>query len=117
MLLPTVLTYKKEGIEYNFPVRLTYDANNVIEDFFSSLNASARQYREPDKVLKAITKRTDFFKKDMKFIIEDDTYKIAGINKTAVPGCVYLTLDQCLTDKAQFDEKGDNTNNSYWGVK
>lgn len=116
MLLPSILNYKDNDKEYTFPVRLTYDANEAIEDFFSSLTASARQYREPDRVLKAITKRSDKFEKDMKFLIEGDSFKIAGINKTAVPGCVYLTLNQCLTDMAQFDAREDNTNDSFWGV-
>ena len=55
--------------------------------------------------------------KDQRITVDgsEDTYKIEGINKTAVPGCIYLTLGQCLTDASKFESDSDNTNDSFWG--
>lgn len=115
MLLPVVLTIINGDDRCSFPARLVNDSAEAIEDFFSTLSSSTRQYREPDRTLKVICKKYDFLKKDLKFIIEEDTYKIEGINKTACSGCVYLTLGQCLTDKSLIDGAADDTNNSFWG--
>ena len=114
MLLPMVLETEWEGEKFTFPGRITNDSTEEIEDFFSTMTGTTRQYREPDRNIKIVCKRYDFLRKDMKFIIEGDTYKIEGINKTAVSGCVYLTLGQCLTDEAK-DYAHTDENNSFWG--
>ena len=114
MYLPTILTIQDGDNKFSFPARITNDSAEAIEDFFSTLSSSNRSYREPDRNIKVICKRYEYFKKDQKFMIEGDTFKIEGINKTAVPGCVYLTLGQCLTDASQFIEAND-TDNSFWG--
>lgn len=114
MLLPNLLVV--EGNEnLKFPARLTNDSAAAIEDFFTTLSGTNRQYREPDRNIKAICKNYDFLEKDLKFVIEGDTFKIEGINKTAVQGCVYLTLGQCLTDEAKKYTDSDNSNTSFWG--
>lgn len=115
MLLPTILTIINGEENISFPGRITNDSAAMIEDFFSTMTGTTRQYREPDRNIKVICKNYNFLKKDLKFVIEGDTYKIEGINKTAVPGCVYLTLGQCLTDKTKDDGNADNTNTSFWG--
>ena len=115
MYLPLTLTIEKGEEKISFPARITNDSAEEIEDFFSTLSRTSRQYREPDRNIKAICKKYDFLEKDLKFEIEGDSYKIEGINKTAVPGCVYLTLGQCLTDGAKNDGDADDTNNSFWG--
>lgn len=116
MLMPIILTIINGDDRNSFPARITNDSALAIEDFFSTLSASNRQYREPDRNITAICKNYSFLKKDQKFIIEGDTYKIEGVNKTASPGCVYLTLGQCLTDESLNDGTADDTNNSFWGV-
>lgn len=116
MYLPTILTIINRDDKTSFPARITNDSTATIEDYFSTLSGSTRQYREPEHNIKAICKFYDFLKKDQKFIVENDTYKIEGINKTACPGCIYLTLGQCLSDKSLNDGTADDTNDSFWGV-
>jgi len=116
MYLPVILTIRNQDERISFPARITNDSALAIEDYFSTLSATNRQYREPERNIKAICKNYDFLKKDLKFVIENDTYKIEGINKTACSGCVYLTLGQCLTDESIDDGSADDTNNSFWGV-
>jgi hypothetical protein len=114
MYLPTILTITDGDEKFSFPARITNDSAEAIEDFFSTLSSTNRSYREPDRNIKVICKNYDYFKKDQKTMIEGDTFKIEGINKTAVPGCIYLTLGQCLTDAALSIE-ADDTDNSFWG--
>lgn len=116
MHLPVILTINNLDEKISFPARITNDSTAMIEDFFSTLSGTTRQYREPDRNIKVICKYYNFLKKDQKFVIQNDTYKIEGINKTASPGCVYLTLGQCLTDESINDGTADDTNNSFWGV-
>lgn len=115
MLLPTILTIENSEDRVSFPARITNDATSMIDDYFSTISGTNRQYRELDRDIKVICKYYDFFKKDQKMVIMGDTYKIEGINKTAVPGCIYLTLGQCLTDASKFESDSDNTNDSFWG--
>lgn len=117
MYLPIVLTIIDGENKFSFPARLTNDSSAAIEDFLSILSTTNREYRGPDRNIKVICKKYNFFKKDQKLVVEDDTYKIEGINKTAVPGCIYLTLGQCLADAAKYDGDADETNNSFWGDK
>lgn len=115
MLLPTLLSIENGEDKFIFPARITNDSTAMIDDFFSTISGTNRQYREPDRDLKVICKYYDYFKKDQRLMIEGDTFKIEGINKTAVPGCIYLTLGQCLTDAAKFDSDADESDDSFWG--
>ena len=116
MLLPDILTIEENEDRISFPARLTYDALEEIIDYYSIVSGTNRQYREPDRKLKVVCKNYDFLKKDLKFFIQGDTFKIEGINKTAISGCVYLTLGQCLTDAMRDDGRLDETDDSFWGV-
>lgn len=115
ILLRENFTIENGDEKFTFPGRIVNDSAEDIEDFLSTISGTNRQYREPDRTIRVVCKNYDYFQKDLKMMIAGDTYKIEGINKTAVPGCAYLTLGQCLTDTAKNDGEADFTNNSFWG--
>lgn len=114
MYLPDLITITDGDENFTFPARIVNDSADEIEDFFSNLSTSNRSYREPDRKTRIICKYYDYFKKDQKMMIKGDTFKIEGINKTAVSGCIYLTIGQCLTD-AGLSITANDTDNSFWG--
>ena len=53
----------------------------------------------PNKILNLIMRTNANFKKGTRILIEDETWKVTGIDKVSVPGVSYVTLKEDYIDK------------------
>lgn len=74
-------------------VYLAGKLSEAIEDLFK-VTGGIDLTREPDRVIHFIMKTNDNLKKDSYLEIEDEAWKVTGIDKLSVPGVSYITLKE-----------------------
>ena len=100
--LDRTIEWIDDGIIYSEDVHFTGSGANlrdksIISKFTIQFNFSAIFL--PNKILNLIMRTNPNFKKGTRLLINDEVWKVSGIDKISVPGVSYVTMEEDYIDK------------------
>lgn len=71
----------------------------------------------PNKIMNLVMKTNSNLKKGTRILVEDETWKVTGIDKVSVPGVSYITLKEDYIDKMTDISYADSNKLEGWTIQ
>ena len=118
--LDNEIEWINDGIIYSELVHFTGSGANlrdksITSKFIISFNVAA--VYEPNKILNLVMKTNANMQKGVRLIINDETWKVSGIDKTSVKGVSYITLEEDYNNKEEDIEYADSSKLLKWDIQ
>ena len=109
-----------DGILYSELVHFTGSGANlrdksITSKFIISFNVAA--VYEPNKILNLVMKTNTNMQKGVRLIINDETWKVSGIDKTSVRGVSYITLEEDYNNEEEDIDYADHSKLLKWDIQ
>lgn len=118
--LDRTIQWIEDGIVHEELVHITGSGANLrdksITEKFTIQYDLAAIYL-PNKILNLVMKTNTNFKKGTRIIIEEEVWKVTGIDKISVPGVSYVTLKEDYIDKMGDTEYADSQKLQDWTIQ
>ena len=103
-----------DGIIYKENVHIVGSGAKSITSKFS-INYDVSVFYEPNKVINLIMRTNPKLKKGLKLIIQDEAWRISGIDKISVPGVSYITLEEDYISEEDLSKSKDTI--AEWSIQ
>lgn len=108
------------GIIYSEYVHFTGAAANlrdksITSKFSIQYNISAMYL--PNKILNIVMKTNSKMKKGIRILIDDEVWKVSGIDKLSVPGVSYVTLEEDYIDEQDDIDIANSNKLADWSIQ
>lgn len=118
--LDRTIQWIEDGIVHEELVHITGSGANLrdksITEKFTIQYDLAAVYL-PNKILNLVMKTNANFKKGTRIIIEEEVWKVTGIDKISVPGVSYVTLKEDYIDKMGDTDYADSQKLQDWTIQ
>lgn len=102
------------GIIYKENAHIVGSGAKSITSKFS-INYDVSVFYEPNKVINLIMRTNPKLKKGLKLIIQDEAWRISGIDKISVPGVSYITLEEDYISEEDLSKSKDTI--AEWSIQ
>ena len=103
-----------DGIIYKENAHIVGSGAKSITSKFS-INYDVSVFYEPNKVINLIMRTNPKLKKGLKLIIQDEAWRISGIDKISVPGVSYITLEEDYISEEDLSKSKDTI--AEWSIQ
>lgn len=103
-----------DGIIYKENAHIVGSGAKSITSKFS-INYDISVFYEPNKVINLIMRTNPKLKKGLKLIIQDEAWRISGIDKISVPGVSYITLEEDYISEEDLSKSKDTV--AEWSIQ
>lgn len=103
-----------DGIIYKENAHIVGSGAKSITSKFS-INYDVSVFYEPNKVINLIMRTNPKLKKGLKLIIQDEAWRISGIDKISVPGVSYITLEEDYISEEDLSKSKDTV--AEWSIQ
>lgn len=103
-----------DGIIYKENAHIVGSGAKSITSKFS-INYDVSVFYEPNKVINLIMRTNPKLKKGLKLIIQDEAWRISGIDKISIPGVSYITLEEDYLSEEDLSKSKDTI--AEWSIQ
>ena len=104
------------GIIYKENAHIVGSGAKSITSKFS-INYDVSVFYEPNKVINLIMRTNPKLKKGLKLIIQDEAWRISGIDKISVPGVSYITLEEDYISEEDLSKSKSKDTIAEWSIQ
>lgn len=100
--LDRTIEWIEDGLVYSEDVHFTGSGANLRDKSITSkftIQYNLAAVYLPNKILNLIMRTNPNFKKGTRLLINDEVWKVSGIDKISVPGVSYVTMEEDYVDK------------------
>lgn len=104
----------EDGIIYKENAHIVGSGAKSITSKFS-IQYDVSVFYEPNKTINLIMRTNSKLKKGLKLIIQDEAWRISGIDKISVPGVSYITLEEDYISEEDINKSKDTI--AEWNIQ